>query len=47
MYAFGFTYVVFKIVNAVVPMRVLAEDELEGLDVPQFGILAYLEAGMR
>jgi len=36
---------VFKIINAVYPMRVSAEAELEGLDVPQFGMLAYPESG--
>jgi Amt family ammonium transporter len=45
VYAFGFTFIVFKIINAVYPMRVSAEAELEGLDVPQFGMLAYPESG--
>jgi ammonium transporter, Amt family len=45
IYAFGFTFVVFKIVNAVYPIRVSAEAEHEGLDVPQFGMLAYPESG--
>src|SRR5205807_2208195 len=43
LYAFGFTYVVFSIVNAIRSMRVDREVELEGLDVPQFGMLAYPE----
>jgi Amt family ammonium transporter len=43
IYAFGFTYVVFKAVNVVVPLRVSAEIEREGLDVPEFGMLAYPE----
>jgi Amt family ammonium transporter len=43
IYAFGFTYVVFSIVNGVRSMRVDREVELEGLDVPQFGMLAYPE----
>jgi ammonia channel protein AmtB len=34
---------VFKAVNAVSSMRVSKEAELEGLDVPQFGMLAYPE----
>jgi Amt family ammonium transporter len=42
-YAFGFTFVFFKIVSAVVPVRVSREVELEGLDVPEFGMLAYPE----
>ena len=44
MYAFGFTFVVFKIVNAVKSLRVSAAVEHEGLDVPQFGMLAYPES---
>jgi Amt family ammonium transporter len=43
IYAFGFTYVVFKIVNAIVPLRVTKEVEQEGLDIPEFGMLAYPE----
>jgi ammonium transporter, Amt family len=45
LYAFGFTFIVFKIVNAVYPIRVSADEEIEGLDVPQFGMLAYPESG--
>ena len=33
VYAFGFTFVVFKIVNAIRPLRVSEEVEMEGLDV--------------
>jgi ammonium transporter, Amt family len=43
IYAFGFTYVVFKLVNAISPLRVDKEVELEGLDIPEFGMLAYPE----
>jgi ammonium transporter, Amt family len=43
VYAFGLTYVVFKVVNGIVPLRVSKEVELEGLDVPEFGMLAYPE----
>ncbi len=43
LYAFGFTYVVFSLVNAILPLRVTREVELEGLDVPEFGMLAYPE----
>jgi Amt family ammonium transporter len=45
VYAFTFTFVVFKLVNAIVPLRVSQEVELEGLDVPEFGMLAYPESG--
>ena len=40
-WAFGATFVTFKIVNAIRSMRVSPEVELEGLDVPEFGGLAY------
>ncbi|HXK26595.1 MAG TPA: ammonium transporter [Myxococcota bacterium] len=40
-WAFGATFVLFKIVNAVKSMRVAPEVELEGLDLPEFGGLAY------
>jgi Amt family ammonium transporter len=43
VYAFGFTFVVFKIVNKIVPLRVSEEVEREGLDVPEFGMPAYPE----
>jgi len=45
MYAFGFTFIVFSAVNAFRSMRVTREEELEGLDVPQFGMEAYPEGG--
>ena len=43
VYAFGFTFVVFKAVNAVRSMRVGRDVEIEGLDVPEFGMEAYPE----
>jgi Amt family ammonium transporter len=43
VYAFACTFVVFKVVNGIRSMRVSAEAELEGLDVPEFGMLAYPE----
>jgi Amt family ammonium transporter len=43
IYAFGFTYLVFSLVNVVWPLRVDKEVEEEGLDVPEFGMLAYPE----
>ena len=42
-WAFGATFIVFKAVNAVKSMRVSKEVELEGLDLPEFGGLAYPE----
>ncbi len=41
--ALVFTFVVFKVVNSIRSMRVSRETELEGLDVPEFGMLAYPE----
>jgi len=43
VWAFGATFLVFKTVNAVKSMRVSAEAERGGLDVPEFGLLAYPE----
>jgi Amt family ammonium transporter len=42
-YAFGVTYGVFWVVNKVKALRVSRDEELEGLDVPQFGLLGYPE----
>src|SRR6202162_752027 len=43
VYAFGATYVAFKVVNAWRSMRVSKKVELEGLDLPEFGMLGYPE----
>jgi len=43
IYVFGFTYLVFSLVNVFRPLRVPKEVELEGLDVPEFGLPAYPE----
>jgi ammonium transporter, Amt family len=43
LWAFGATFLVFKTVDAVNPMRVSAEAEFNGLDEPEFGSLAYPE----
>ncbi len=43
IWAFGATYGVFWIVNKARSMRVGPEVELEGLDVPQFGLPGYAE----
>jgi len=42
-WAFGATFIVFKVVNAVKSMRVSKEVEQEGLDVPEFGLQGYPE----
>jgi Amt family ammonium transporter len=43
LWAFGMTFVVFKIVNAVKLIRVTSSTELSGLDEPEYGMLAYRE----
>ena len=43
VYSFGLTFVIFSLVNKVRSMRVSKEAELTGLDVPEFGMLAYPE----
>jgi Amt family ammonium transporter len=43
VWAFGATYGVFWVVNKIRAMRVSPEVELEGLDVPQFGLPGYPE----
>lgn len=42
-WAFGATYAVFWTVNKVRCMRVEPEVEVEGLDMPEFGMPAYPE----
>ncbi|MEP7309814.1 MAG: hypothetical protein ABJA98_30260 [Acidobacteriota bacterium] len=37
------TFIVFEVVNAIRSMRPSQEAELEGLDMPEFGMLAYPE----
>jgi Amt family ammonium transporter len=43
LFAFALTYGVFSVVNATRRMRVDADVELEGLDLHEFGMLAYPE----
>jgi Amt family ammonium transporter len=40
-WAFGITYLLFAIVRQFVQIRVSPEVELEGLDVPEFGVECY------
>ncbi len=39
--ALGGSYVFFKVLDAIMGMRVTAEEEIQGLDLPQMGTLAY------
>ena len=43
VYALVATYLVFKLADHFYPIRAEAEAEVEGLDLPQFGMLAYGE----
>jgi Amt family ammonium transporter len=43
IWAFGASYVFFRILDAVVGLRVPAEVEIEGLDIAETGVLAYPE----
>lgn len=39
--ALGGSYVFFKVLDAILGMRVSPEAELQGLDLPEIGVLAY------
>ena len=41
IYGFGISFIFFKILDKVWGLRVAPEDELEGLDIPEMGVLAY------
>lgn len=41
IWGFGLSYIFFKILDKVWGLRVKPEDELEGLDIPEMGVLAY------
>lgn len=43
VWGFGVSFIFFKVLDKIVPMRVPPEEELEGLDVPQIGAYAYPE----
>jgi Amt family ammonium transporter len=43
IWAFGATYVVFSLANKKKPIRVAPQVELEGLDIPEFGLPGYSE----
>ena len=46
VWAFGFSYVFFKVQDKIMGIRVSAEDEMAGLDIPETGVLAYPEFSM-
>jgi hypothetical protein len=41
VFGFAIAYVWFKVSDSITPLRVPAETELEGLDLPEMGTLAY------
>ncbi len=41
VYGFGVSFVFYKVLDKVWGLRVAPEDELEGLDIPEMGVLAY------
>jgi len=41
VYGFGVSYLFYKLLDKVWGLRVSPEDELEGLDIPEMGVLAY------
>ncbi len=43
VWAFGISYIVFKVIDVIIGVRVPEEDEIEGLDVVEHGISAYPE----
>jgi Amt family ammonium transporter len=43
VFIFGISWAFFKIMDAVMGMRVSAEVEIEGLDVPEMGVHGYPE----
>ena len=47
VWAFGLMYVFFKVQDAVQGIRSSAEDELNGLDIPEMGVAAYPDFGTR
>ncbi len=47
VWGFGLSFIIFKILDAVVGLRVSAEEEIMGLDISEHGIRAYPEYLMR
>lgn len=46
VWAFGATFIVFKVLKAVFGIRVSKEDEIEGLDLCEHGVLSYSHTGL-
>jgi Amt family ammonium transporter len=43
VWSFGLTFIVFKVINGIKSIRVTPDVEREGLDLPEFGAVAYPE----
>lgn len=41
IYGFGLSYLFWKVLDAIIGIRVKPEDEIAGLDLPEMGVLAY------
>jgi Amt family ammonium transporter len=46
VWAFGASYIFFKVLDRIVKLRVSPEDELGGLDLPEMGIAGYIPDGL-
>ena len=46
VWGFGVSFIFFKVLDKVWGLRIAPEDELEGLDIPEMGVLAYPDTGM-
>ncbi len=46
IWGFGVSFVFFKVLDKIMGLRVSPEDELEGLDIPEMGVLAYPDRQM-
>lgn len=46
VWGFGLSLIFFKVLDKVWGLRVAPEDELEGLDVPEMGVLAYPDSAL-
>jgi Amt family ammonium transporter len=47
VWGFGLSFIFYKVLHSVWGMRVRPEDEIEGLDIPEMGMLAYPEFVMQ
>lgn len=43
LFVFIVMYAFFKISNKITPIRVAAKDEIEGLDIPEMGVMGYVD----